>query len=98
MAYRPSKKMRKTLLGTGAVVVLAGLNAPAALSFAEDQYHAYKIAQPEYKARYGSWERVDIPKDYRTNAIHAALLHTGKVLIVAGSGNDQKNFDAGTFD
>ncbi|MYX16590.1 DUF1929 domain-containing protein [Streptomyces sp. SID8374] len=98
MAYRPSKKMRKTLLGGGAVVVLAGLNAPAALSFAEDQYHAYKIAQPKYKAEYGSWERVDIPKEYRTNAIHAALLHTGKVLIVAGSGNDEKNFDAGTFD
>ncbi len=98
MAYRPSKKMRKTLLGGGAVVVLAGLNAPAALSFAEDQYHAYKIAQPKYKAEYGSWEQVDIPKEYRTNAIHAALLHTGKVLIVAGSGNDQKHFDEGTFD
>ncbi|MET7868429.1 galactose oxidase-like domain-containing protein [Streptomyces cyaneofuscatus] len=98
MAYRPSKKMRKTLLGGGAVVVLAGLNAPAALSFAEDQYHAYKIAQPKYQAEYGSWKRVDIPKEYRTNAIHAALLHTGKVLIVAGSGNDEKNFDAGTFD
>lgn len=98
MAYRPSKKMRKTLLGGGAVVVLAGLNAPAALSFAEDQYHAYKIAQPKYQAEYGSWQRVDIPKEYRTNAIHAALLHTGKVLIVAGSGNDEKNFDAGTFD
>ncbi|MFD3416074.1 galactose oxidase-like domain-containing protein [Streptomyces cyaneofuscatus] len=98
MAYRPSKKMRKTLLGGGAVVVLAGLNAPAALSFAEDQYHAYKIAQPKYQAEYGSWKRVDIPEEYRTNAIHAALLHTGKVLIVAGSGNDEKNFDAGTFD
>lgn len=98
MAYRPSKKMRKTLLGGGAVVLLAGLNAPAALSFAEDRYHAYKIDQPEYKAEYGSWEQVNIPKEYRTNAIHAALLHTGKVLIVAGSGNDEAHFDAGTFD
>ncbi|MFI1932002.1 galactose oxidase-like domain-containing protein [Streptomyces sp. NPDC020330] len=98
MAYRPSKQMRKTLLGGGAVLLLAGLNAPAALSFAEDRYHAYKIDQPEYKAEYGSWERVDIPKEYRTNAIHAALLHTGKVLIVAGSGNDEAHFDAGTFD
>ncbi|MFJ4964167.1 Kelch motif protein [Streptomyces sp. ADI96-02] len=98
MAYRPSKKTRKTLLGGGAVLLLVGLNAPAAVSFAEDQYHAYRIAQPEYKARYGSWARVDIPQEYRTNAIHAALLHTGKVLIVAGSGNDEKHFDAGTFD
>ncbi len=60
MAYRPSKRMKKTLLGGGAVVLLAGLNAPAALSFAQDRYHAYKIDQPEYKAEYGSWERVNI--------------------------------------
>ena len=33
----------------------------------------------------------------RVNAIHAALLRTGKVLIVAGSGNDRKQFNAGTF-
>ncbi|QNE74860.1 DUF1929 domain-containing protein [Streptomyces finlayi] len=98
MAYTPTKRMRKTLLGGGAIVLLAGLNAPAALSFAEDRYHAYKIDQPAYKARYGSWDQVNIPDEYRTNAIHAALLHTGKVLIVAGSGNDEKSFDEGTFD
>ncbi|MFI6686895.1 galactose oxidase-like domain-containing protein [Streptomyces sp. NPDC050485] len=98
MAYQPSKRTKKTLLGGGAVVVLAGLNAPAALSFATEQYHAYEIAQPEYMAKYGAWHGVDIPKEYRTNAIHAALLHTGKVLIIAGSGNKQDHFDAGTFD
>ncbi|MDT9680587.1 kelch motif-containing protein [Streptomyces sp. TRM76323] len=97
MAYRPSRKFKKTLLGGGAVVVLAGLNAPAALSFAEEKYHAYKISQPGYKAKYGSWEEVRVPGEHRLNAIHAALLRTGKVLLVAGSGNNQKNFDAGTF-
>ncbi|MEU7071573.1 kelch motif-containing protein [Streptomyces narbonensis] len=98
MAYRPSKKFRKTLLGSGAVAVLAALNAPAAVSFAEEKYHAYKIAQPGYKKRFGSWSEVEVPAEYRINAIHAALLHTGKVLLIAGSGNDQKNFDAGTFE
>ncbi|MFE4863159.1 galactose oxidase-like domain-containing protein [Streptomyces sp. NPDC056670] len=98
MAYRPSKRTKKTLFGGGAVVVLAGLNAPAALSFATEQYHAYEIAQPEYMAKFGAWQDVDIPKEYRTNAIHTALLHTGKVLIIAGSGNKQDHFDAGTFD
>jgi hypothetical protein len=98
MAFQPSQKTKKTVLGIGSMVLLAGLNAPAALGFAEEQYHAYKIAQPAYQAKYGSWSRVDIPQRYRTNAIHAALLHTGKVLIVAGSGNEQKKFDAGSFD
>ncbi|MFF8830027.1 galactose oxidase-like domain-containing protein [Streptomyces sp. NPDC015131] len=98
MAYRPSKKLKKTLLGGGAVLLLAGLNAPAALSFAQEKYHAYKIAQPGYRAKYGSWQQLDVPGGVRLNAIHAALLHTGKVLLIAGSGNNQKKFDAGTFD
>ncbi|MFJ5140578.1 galactose oxidase-like domain-containing protein [Streptomyces sp. NPDC088707] len=98
MAHRPSKKFRKTLFGSAAVLVLAALNAPAAVSFAEEKYHAYKIAQPGYQRRFGSWTEVPVPGRYRINAIHAALLHTGKVLLIAGSGNSQKNFDAGTFE
>ncbi|WP_369376268.1 galactose oxidase-like domain-containing protein [Streptomyces sp. cg36] len=98
MRYRPSPRMKKTALGGGAVVLLAGLNAPAAVSFAEEQYHAYQIRQPDYMRKYGAWDTVDIPSEYRTNAIHAALLHTGKVLIIAGSGNKQEKFDAGSFD
>jgi hypothetical protein len=96
--YRPSKKLRKTLMGGGALLVLVGLNAPAAFSFAEEKYHAYKIAQPGYKKRYGSWETLSVPDEFRTNAIHAALLRSGKVLIIAGSGNNQKKFDKGSFD
>ncbi|MCX2181781.1 DUF1929 domain-containing protein [Streptomyces sp. SKN60] len=98
MAYRPSKQFKKTLFGSGAVLVLAALNAPAAVSFASEKYHAYKIAQPEYMKKYGSWDVVDVPEQYKVNAIHAALLHTGKVLLIAGSGNNQKKFDAGTFE
>ncbi|MEV4190838.1 kelch motif-containing protein [Streptomyces toxytricini] len=98
MAYRPSRQFKNTLLGTAAVVALAALNAPAALSFAQERYHAYRIAQPSYRLKYGSWSLVDLPEDRRVNAMHAALLHTGKVLLIAGSGNNQENFDEGTFE
>ncbi|MEU4658882.1 kelch motif-containing protein [Streptomyces sp. NPDC023723] len=98
MAYTLSQKTKKTVLGVGGLAVLAALNAPAALDFAGEKYHAYKISRPSYKAKYGSWNQIGIPEEYRTNAIHAALLHTGKVLIVAGSGNEQKKFDKGSFD
>ncbi|MET7485597.1 kelch motif-containing protein [Streptomyces sp. NPDC005538] len=98
MAFQPSQRTRKTVLGIGGIAVLAGLNAPAAFDFVSEQYHDYKITRPGYMAKYGSWDQVDIPEKYRTNAIHASLLHTGKVLIVAGSGNEQKKFDAGSFD
>lgn len=97
MAYRPGKRFKKTAIGTGVVLLLAGLNAPAAIGFAEEQYHEYRISRPGYLAKYGSWQVQDTPDSYRLNAIHATLLHTGKVLLIAGSGNDQEQFDAGTF-
>ncbi|CAM5583711.1 hypothetical protein SAVIM338S_05076 [Streptomyces avidinii] len=95
--HRPSRQFRRTALGTGAALLLVALNLPAALSFAEDRYHAYKTGQPSYRVQYGSWGLVGLPDEYKINAMHAALLHTGKVLLIAGSGNDQRNFDAGTF-
>lgn len=95
--YRPSRKLRKTALGAAALAAVAGMNAPAAVGYAERTYHQYKIDRPEYKAAHGHWDLVHVPEKYRINAIHAALLHTGKVLLVAGSGNDEKNFRAGTF-
>ncbi|WP_415949222.1 galactose oxidase-like domain-containing protein [Streptomyces sp. KLOTTS4A1] len=91
------RRTTKFLLGTGAVLVLGAANAPAAYDFASTRYHAYKIGQPEYKAGHGEWTVVDVPEKYRINTIHAALLHTGKVLLVAGSGNDATQFDAKTF-
>lgn len=92
------RRLKKTAIGTGVTLLLAGLNVPAMTSFAEDRLHEYRISQPAYRAEYGSWEVLDVPEEYRTRAIHAALLHTGKVLLIAGSGNDQERFDAGTFE
>ena len=43
----------------------------------------------------GVWKTTAQPSPVR--AVHVALLHTGKVLLVAGSGNDRGYFDAGTF-
>ncbi|MFF3559041.1 galactose oxidase-like domain-containing protein [Streptomyces sp. NPDC002574] len=97
MTYRPSRRLRKIAVGSTAVSVLAGMNAPALYSWTAATYHDYKIDQPEYKAAYGHWEQLDVPKKYRINAIHAALLHTGKVLLIAGSGNDETNFEAKSF-
>jgi Galactose oxidase-like, Early set domain len=43
----------------------------------------------------GVWQVMPFPSPVR--AIHAVLLYTGNVLLVAGSGNDPNNFAAGTF-
>ncbi|RKN09339.1 kelch motif-containing protein [Streptomyces radicis] len=97
MRYRPSSRTRKTAVGTGIALLLAALNAPAALSFAQDRIHEYRISRPGYQAEYGAWDVVDVPEEFRANAIHAALLRTGKVLLIAGSGNKEDEFDAGSF-
>ncbi|MET8012655.1 galactose oxidase early set domain-containing protein [Streptomyces sp. NPDC005271] len=43
----------------------------------------------------GRWTVLDMPSPVR--AIHAVLLNNGKVLLIAGSGNDRDAFQAGTF-
>ncbi|MCI0401751.1 MAG: DUF1929 domain-containing protein [Gammaproteobacteria bacterium] len=43
----------------------------------------------------GLWEL--LPCDSQVLAVHAAVLHTGKVLFMAGSGNSVKNFAARVF-
>ncbi|MFC4497598.1 galactose oxidase-like domain-containing protein [Streptomyces ovatisporus] len=97
MKYRPSRRTRRTAIGAAVVMVIAGFNGPVLYDLASEQYHDYTINKPEYKAENGHWKTVDVPRKYRINTIHAALLHTGKVLLVAGSGNDAKQFKAKTF-
>jgi Galactose oxidase-like, Early set domain len=43
----------------------------------------------------GEWHTTTTPSPVR--AVHVALLHTGKVLLVSGSGNNRDTFAAGTF-
>ncbi|MFJ8867014.1 galactose oxidase-like domain-containing protein [Streptomyces sp. NPDC102473] len=97
MTYRPSRRTRRLAIGTAVVLALAGANGPWLYRFGTERYHAYAIDRQDYKAENGRWDFLDVPPEFRINTIHAALLHTGKVLLVAGSGNDQENFDAKSF-
>jgi hypothetical protein len=82
------------LLVFGAVLAV---NVPTVGVALESWYDNYKITRPAYEARYGLWAKLDLPAQFRVNGIHATLLYNGDVLIMAGSGNDQGFFDAGTF-
>ncbi len=52
------------------------------------------VASSVAAACQGEWH-LSNPSPVR--AVHVALLHTGKVLLVSGSGNNQNDFNAGTF-
>ncbi|MEU0831824.1 kelch motif-containing protein [Streptomyces sp. NPDC005969] len=97
MTYRPGRRTRRMAISTAVVLALAGANGPWLYRVSSERYREYTINKPGYKAANGHWDFLDVPSEFRINTIHAALLHTGKVLLVAGSGNNQQNFDAKSF-
>ncbi|MFI1993625.1 galactose oxidase-like domain-containing protein [Actinoplanes sp. NPDC020271] len=92
----PARRLLRSLAVVPAAAAVLAANRPIAV-FAADEYHQFKIDRPAYKETYGHWSMLAVPGAFTINAIHAALLSTGKVLIVAGSGNNRQNFEAGTF-
>lgn len=94
---RSLQRHRKAVVLVVLPALLLVVNVPPAVALAQQLQHQWLIDSPEYKAQYGRWDVVELPSDLQVNAIHSALLPTGKLLIVAGSGNEQAQFDAGTF-
>jgi hypothetical protein len=100
----PGRRKRSTgrrLLGFGlgvvAVGAVLGANVPTVGAVVTNWYHQYQITRPAYEAKYGLWTKLNIPAKFRVNGIHSTLLNNGDVLIMAGSGNNQAFFNAGTF-
>ncbi|MFG1989922.1 galactose oxidase-like domain-containing protein [Actinoplanes sp. NPDC048988] len=100
MNPRPRPTLTRRLLSYLITLVVLGfvvaVNRPM-MAAANQAYREFTINRQSYKEKYGHWSRLHVPDSFRVNAIHAALLHTGKVLIIAGSGNNREAFEAGTF-
>ena len=94
---RRSRRLRNAALVTATVAGLVAANGPVVTAVAQEAYTDFQHSRTDFKARYGSWETMELPEEYRAQAVHAALLHTGKVLLIAGSGNDAEDFEAGSF-
>jgi hypothetical protein len=87
-------KSRKFYYGLSIFLVLAvNINALVEPVYAKIEY-IYSHQQSVIE-QYGSWDTLAYKSPVR--AVHAALLHTGKVLLIAGSGNDETEFNAKTF-
>jgi GlxA beta barrel domain len=86
------------LAGILALAAAVAINGPLLLGLARHVQHERLINSTSYKRHNGHWSILSVPASMRVNAIHAALLYTGKVLIIAGSGNDVAHFEAGKFE
>ena len=95
---RRRQRGMQVVVGLLVVIGLLAVNGPPLAAFVRKRYRDWKINTASYKRRYGHWSMLSVPTDMRVNAVHAILLNTGKVLIMAGSGNSVGNFDAGKFE
>ena len=93
----PGRQLLSVIVAIVVVCGVLGANVPTVGAALRNWYHNYQITRPAYEAKYGLWTKLNIPTQFRVNGIHATLLYNGDVLIMAGSGNDQSFFDAGTF-
>src|SRR5579859_8066999 len=95
------KRLVRRIMSISLAVLAAGgvlsINVPTVGATVSNWYHHYQITRPAYEAKYGLWTKLTIPAKFRVNGIHSTLLNDGDVLIMAGSGNNQTLFNAGTF-
>ena len=92
------RRLRIFAVGLVLLCALVAANGPPVFSFAKTTYLAWKIHTTGYERQHGVWTNIKIPVDKQINAVHAVMLNTGKVLIMAGSGNNLGNFNAGRFE
>jgi Domain of unknown function (DUF1929) len=91
------RRLRSIAIGLVAMTAVLAANVPTVGAAVGSWYDNYKITRPAYEAKYGRWTKLNIPSKYQINGIHSTLLYNGDVLIMAGSGNNQSFFNAGTF-
>lgn len=93
--FKPPVKRRGKpffmLLAT--LMALLITSSPVTVSAFSRWRHNRMINSYEYKSQYGYWETLTLPEEFKLNSIHAAVLPTGKILLIAGSGNNQQNFN-----
>ncbi|ROP34633.1 galactose oxidase early set domain-containing protein [Pseudokineococcus lusitanus] len=90
-------KLRNRAVVGGVAVLLVAVNGPQVAIGTDRASTFWQESRPDYMAANGSWTTVELPPEYQLNGVHSVLLATGKVLVVAGSGNNEHHFEAGTF-
>jgi hypothetical protein len=94
---RRGRRLLGLLIGMLVFCGVLAANVPTVGATVTGWVRHYQITQKAYEEKYGLWTKLNIPVKFRVNGIHSTLLSNGDVLIMAGSGNNQAYFNAGTF-
>ena len=94
---RRGRRLLGLLIGMLVFCGVLAANVPTVGATVTGWVRHYQITQKAYEEKYGLWTKLNIPVQFRVNGIHSTLLYNGDVLIMAGSGNNQAYFNAGTF-
>lgn len=87
------RRGRPYMLILSTLLALFVASTPMTVPAYAEWSHNRKVNALSYKQEFGFWEVLDLPEEFRLNAMHGAVLPTGKVLLVAGSGNNRDNFN-----
>ena len=60
---RRSRRLRNAALVTATVAGLVAANGPVVTAVAQEAYTDYQRSRPDYQARYGSWETIELPEE-----------------------------------
>ncbi len=94
---RRGRRVLGLLIGLLVFCGVLAANVPTVGATVTGWVRHYQITQKAYEEKYGLWTKLNIPVKFRVNGIHSTLLYNGDVLVMAGSGNNQAYFNAGTF-
>lgn len=98
MNRRAKLRLRNRVLIALTASAVVAVNFQHAAAGATTAATMINESRQSFKVENGEWQTVEVPPLFRVNGIHSVMLASGKVLIVAGSGNNTRHFDAGTFD
>lgn len=89
-----ARRGRPLILVISTLLAISVASSPVSVPAFSEWWYENKVNSIDYKKQYGHWQVLDLPEEFKLNTIHGAALPTGKILLVAGSGNNRQDFNA----
>lgn len=93
MSVRPAAGRRLPKATLLAALLALLVFAVPAWGRIQDWRDLQRLHSLPYERENGRWDILAVPEEFGVRSVHALMTSTGKVLMIAGSGNDTENFE-----